>query len=47
MKYLFVLLFSTFCFALFAQQTIINDANAEVRNVTAFSGIKVSGGIDV
>ena len=28
-------------------QTIINDKNAEVRNVGSFSGIKVSGGIDV
>jgi len=28
-------------------QTIIHDENAEVRNVPAFSGIKVSGGIDV
>ena len=28
-------------------QTIINDKNAEVRNVGTFSGIKVSGGIDV
>ncbi len=31
----------------FSQQTVINDKNAEVRNVTSFSGIKVSGGIDV
>ncbi len=28
-------------------QTVINDKNAVVRNVSAFSGIKVSGGIDV
>ncbi|MEO8961157.1 MAG: head GIN domain-containing protein [Ginsengibacter sp.] len=28
-------------------QTIIHDENAEVRNVPAFSGIKVSGGIDI
>ena len=28
-------------------QTIIHDENAEVRNVPVFSGIKVSGGIDV
>ncbi len=47
MKSLFVLLFTTFCCTAFAQQNIINDANAEVRSVTAFSGIKVSGGIDV
>jgi len=28
-------------------QTIINDKNAEVRNIIDFTGIKVSGGIDV
>ena len=28
-------------------QTVINDKNAEVRNVSTFSGIKVSGGIDL
>ncbi len=32
---------------IFAQQTMINDKNAEVRTVTAFTGIKVSGGINV
>lgn len=47
MKYFLVLLLTTFYFASFAQQNIINDANAEVRSVTVFSGIKVSGGIDV
>ncbi|HEV8081679.1 MAG TPA: head GIN domain-containing protein [Chitinophagaceae bacterium] len=47
MKFLLVLLSTAFCFTTFAQQNIINDANAEVRNVTSFSGIKVSGGIDV
>lgn len=47
MKPLFVLLFTTLCFTALAQQNIINDKNAEVRNVTPFSGIKVSGGIDV
>lgn len=47
MKSFFVLLFTTFCFSAFAQQNIINDVNAEVRSITAFSGIKVSGGIDV
>ena len=30
-----------------AQKTIVNDANAEKRNVPGFSGIKVSGGIDI
>ncbi len=47
MKSLSVLLLSAFCFNATAQQNIINDPNAEVRNVSAFSGIKVSGGIDV
>ena len=47
MKPLFVLLFTTVCFTARAQQNIINDKNAEVRNVAPFSGIKVSGGIDV
>lgn len=31
----------------FAQETVINDRNAEVRNVGAFSAIDVSGAIDV
>ncbi len=31
----------------FSQQTIIKDKNAEVRPVADFTGIKVSGGIDV
>lgn len=30
-----------------AQTTIINDANAEKRNVSGFTAIKVSGGIDL
>lgn len=47
MKSFLTLLFTTVCCTAFAQQNIINDANAEVRNVDSFSGIKVSGGIDV
>ncbi len=47
MKSLFIIVFTSLCFASFAQQNIINDKNAEVRIITAFSGIKVSGGIDV
>ena len=46
MKYLLSFLFSVFAIQSFGQ-TIIDDKNAEVRNVSAFSGIKVSGGIDV
>ncbi|MFT3936456.1 MAG: head GIN domain-containing protein [Chitinophagaceae bacterium] len=34
-------------FAVTAQKTIINDANAEKRNVPAFSGISVSSAIDL
>ena len=30
-----------------AQKTIVNDANAEKRNVPGFTGITVSGGIDI
>lgn len=47
MRYLFILLFTLICSRIFAQQTVINDKNAAVRSVTTFSGIKVSGGIDV
>lgn len=46
MKYILILLFSVLAFNTSAQ-TIINDPNAEVRSVGAFSGIKVSGGIDI
>ena len=47
MKYFYLSLFIIFSSAAFSQETVINDANAQVRSVTAFSGIKVSGGIDV
>lgn len=46
MKYFFALLLTAFFTTSFGQ-TIINDKNAEVRNVGDFWGIKVSGGIDV
>ncbi len=46
MKFLFVLLFSASSMNLFAQ-TVINDKNAQVKETTSFTGIKVSGGIDV
>ena len=46
MKYLFVFLFFAFSIQLFGQN-VINDKNVEVRNVSSFSGIKVSGGINV
>jgi len=41
-----VLVLATFLSAS-AQKTIVNDANAEKRNVPGFSGITVSGGIDI
>ncbi|MDQ6761123.1 MAG: DUF2807 domain-containing protein [Bacteroidota bacterium] len=47
MKTILIALFTTLCCTAFSQQNIINDANAEVRNVSSFSGIKVSGGIDI
>lgn len=47
MKQLFIFLISLIGFGAFAQETVINDKNAEVRAVTEFSGIKVSGGIDI
>ncbi len=47
MKTLLVALFTMLCCTAFSQGNIINDANAEVRNVSSFSGIKVSGGIDI
>jgi hypothetical protein len=47
MKYFFLFLFLIISSGVFSQETVINDANAAIRNVTPFSGIKVSGGIDV
>jgi len=47
MKYIFIFLFIIISSRGFSQETVINDANAAVRNVTPFSSIKVSGGIDV
>jgi len=47
MKPIFIFLFMIAGSQVFAQQTIINDANVEVRNVPSFTGIKVSGGIEV
>ncbi len=46
MKYLFISLLSVFNFQSFGQ-LIISDKNVEVRNVNSFSGIKVSGALDV
>lgn len=46
MKYFFLLLISALAMNSFGQ-TVINDKNVEVRNIGAFSGIKVSGGIDI
>lgn len=46
MKYFFIALLSAFSFHSFGQ-VVISDKNAEVRNVGSFSGIKVSGAVDV
>ena len=46
MKYFLFTLFSAFSLYSSAQ-TVISDKNVEVRNVSSFSGIKVSGAIDV
>lgn len=46
MKFLLVLFFSAFTIHSFGQ-TIINDPNAEVRNIGSFSAIKASDGIDI
>ncbi len=46
MKSILLLLFTVFSIQSFGQ-TIINDKNAEVRNVGSFSAIKASGGIDI
>jgi hypothetical protein len=47
MKLIFILLFIIVCSPILAQETVINDKNVQARDVTAFSGIRVSGGIDV
>lgn len=46
MKLLLIAVFTSFGLISFSQK-VINDVNAEEREVSAFSGIKVSGGIDV
>ena len=47
-KYLPVILALLFCAAAHAQKTIINDANAELRNITgSFSNIIITGGINL
>lgn len=46
MKAILLILCTLFSIQTFSQ-TIINDKNAEVRNVSTFSAINVSGGIDV
>ncbi len=47
-KYILVWMFALTAFTPFAQTTIVNDENAEVRTVSgSFSSIRASGGIDV
>ena len=47
MKPVFIFLFTLNCLPVLAQETIINDKNAELRSVRDFTGIKISGGIDI
>ena len=47
MKPVFIFLFTLICLPVLAQETIINDKNAQVRSITDFTGIRVSGGIDI
>ncbi len=47
MKKIFFFLLTAISISSFAQETIINDKNAEVRNVSGFNAIKVSGAIEV
>lgn len=47
MKRIFLFLFTINSIISYAQQTVINDKNAEVRNVKGFHSIKVSNGIDL
>ena len=47
MKKIFYALLMLISLHSFAQQTIINDKNAQIRNVTSFNAIKVSGAIEV
>ncbi|MEP7277781.1 MAG: head GIN domain-containing protein [Bacteroidota bacterium] len=46
-KLMAVVLILTTGFFARAQKTIVNDANAEKREVSGFTGIEVSGGIDI
>ena len=47
MKKLFLLLLAALPTVLFAQDRVINDPNAEARNVGSFHGIKVATGIEL
>src|SRR6476469_9869183 len=47
MKYLLNLLVCVALLTTVNAQIVVNDANAQQRNVTGFSSIKVSGGIDI
>ena len=47
MKKILIIFLSLISLNSFAQETVINDKNAEVRNVGSFTAIDVSGAIDV
>ncbi|MCC7401823.1 MAG: DUF2807 domain-containing protein [Chitinophagaceae bacterium] len=47
MKKILGLIFATAIFSIASAQKVINDVNAEKRNVSGFHGISVSGGMDL
>lgn len=47
MKKILTIVVTLVCLTTFAQDKMINDKNAEVRNVPGFNAIKVSGGINI
>jgi hypothetical protein len=46
-KFIVLIVVSFLSLSLFAQKVTVNDANAQVRQVSGFSGIKVSSAIDL
>ena len=47
MKRIFVLLLAVISLQTYAQDAVINDPNAEKRNVSGFHGVECGGGIDL
>jgi hypothetical protein len=46
-KIVSLMLFAGFAAVAFGQKTVVNDKNAEVRNVSGFHGVHISNGIDL